>query len=113
MWSSRAASAASYTVAGSELRLTIPPEHGLWCPGEHDPMRVRASVRSLLRGGREHDRTAAPVRVPLDVSEFHVYTADWQPGRVDFFIDGEHRKTVRQAPDYAMQMMIAVFVRGG
>jgi hypothetical protein len=28
---------------------------------------------------------------------------------VDFLIDGERIKTVDQAPDYPMQMMIAVF----
>ena len=32
MWSSREQSAANYEVAGSELRLTIPAEQGLWCP---------------------------------------------------------------------------------
>ncbi len=45
----------------------------------------------------------------IDVAELHVYAADWRPGRVDFLIDGEHVKTVEQAPDYPMQMMVAVF----
>ena len=45
----------------------------------------------------------------IDVAEFHVYAADWRPGRVDFLVDGEHVKTVHQAPDYPMQMMVAVF----
>jgi len=54
------------------------------------------------------DEFAAP-RVPIDVAEFHVFAADWQPGRVDFLIDGQHVKTVYQAPDYPMQMMVAVF----
>jgi beta-glucanase (GH16 family) len=48
-------------------------------------------------------------RVAIDVREHHVYAADWRPGRVDFLIDGEHVKTVGQAPDYPMQMMVAVF----
>ena len=43
------------------------------------------------------------------MTEFHVYAAHWQPGRVDFSIDGEHVQHVGQAPDYPMQMMIAVF----
>jgi beta-glucanase (GH16 family) len=47
--------------------------------------------------------------VAIDVADFHVYAADWRPGRVDFLIDGEHVKTVHQAPDYPMQMMVAVF----
>jgi hypothetical protein len=203
-WSSRAQSAATYEVTGSELRLTIPAEQGLWCAEEHEePLRVsgvqsgvfsgdvgstvgqqpfhdgqvvrerqptqwgwtpyhgvlevrarmQLSPRSMASvwmvgledeparcgeicvfevfgealatdGGRP---TAAvgmgvhPFRDPsltdefaaeplaIDVAEFHVYAADWRPGRVDFLVDGEHVRTVHQAPDYPMQMMIAVF----
>jgi hypothetical protein len=203
-WSSRADSAATYAVTGSDLRLTIPPEQGLWCAGDHDPplrvsgvqsgvfsgevgstigqqpfrdgavvrelqpaqwgwtpeyglLEVRArmdlSPRSMAAvwmvgleqeptrsaeicvfevfgDALQHDggRPTAAVgmgvhpfrdpaitddfdasRVAIDVSEFHVYAADWRPGRVDFLIDGERIRTVHQAPDYAMQMMVAVF----
>jgi hypothetical protein len=48
-------------------------------------------------------------RLAIDVADFHVYGADWRPGRVAFLVDGEHVKTVHQAPDYPMQMMVAVF----
>jgi Glycosyl hydrolases family 16 len=51
----------------------------------------------------------AALRVAIDVAEPHRYAADWRPGRVDFLIDGEHVMTVDQAPDYPMQMMVAVF----
>jgi beta-glucanase (GH16 family) len=54
------------------------------------------------------DEFDAP-RMDIDVREHHVYAADWQPGRVDWFVDGEHVRTVRQAPAYPMQMMVAVF----
>jgi hypothetical protein len=203
MWSSQAQSAATYAVVGSELRLTVPPEHGLWCPDDHDPLRVsgiqsgvfsgpvgstigqqpfrdgavvrefqptqwgwtprygllevrarmRLSPRSMaavwmvgledeptrcaeicilevfgealeVEGGRPTaavgmgvhpfrdpaitDEFAAE-RVAIDVAEFHAYAADWRPGGVDFLIDGQHVKTVEQAPDYPMQMMVAVF----
>jgi beta-glucanase (GH16 family) len=54
------------------------------------------------------DEFAAP-RVAIDVTEFHLYAADWRPGRVDFLVDGSHVRSVEQAPDYPMQMMIAVF----
>ena len=203
-WSSRAESAATYTVDGSELRLTIPPEQGLWCRDEHKPalrvsgiqsgvfsgdvgstvgqqpfrdglvvceaqrahwgwtpeyglLEVRArldlsprSMASVWMIGLEQEPTrsaeicifevfgdaletdgedpAAAVgrglhpfrdpaitdefdapRMAIDVAEFHVYAADWRPGRVDFLIDGQHVKTVEQAPDYPMQMMVAVF----
>jgi hypothetical protein len=187
-WSSRAESAATYAIAGSELRLTIPSEQGLWCPGDHDPLRVSGIQSGVFSGpvgstiGQQpvHDgalvrefqptqwgwtphygvleirarmdispRSMAAVwmvgledepdrcgeicifevfgdapravgmgvhpfrdpalteewdapQVAIDVREHHVYAADWRPGRVDFTIDGEHVKTVGQAPDYPM-----------
>jgi hypothetical protein len=203
MWSSRAASAATYAVESSELRLTIPPEHGLWCPGDHEPLRVSGLQSGVFSGpvgstiGQQPFRDGAVVRefqpeqwgwtphygllevrarmqlsprsmaavwmvgledeptrcaeicvfevfgdalrveeggptaavgmgvhpfrdpaindefaaerMAIDVTEFHVYAADWQPGRVDFLVDGAAVKTVHQAPDYPMQMMVAVF----
>ena len=203
-WSSRAQSAATYEVTGSELRLTIPPGQGLWCAEEHEePLRVSGiqsgvfsgavgstvgqqpfragqvvrerqptqwgwtphhgvlevrarmelSARSMASvwmvgledeparcgeicvfevfgdavahdGGRPSAAVGMgvhPFRDPaltdefaaeplaIDVADFHVYAADWRPGRVDFLVDGEHVKTVHQAPDYPMQMMLAVF----
>ena len=200
MWSSRAESAATYEVIGSELRLTISPEQGLWCGDSHEPplrvsgiqsgvfsgevgstsgqqpfrdglvvrelqpahwgwtphyglLEVRArmdlgprSMASVWMVGIEDrpersgeicifevfgdaleagvaavgagvhpfrdpaltDEFDAP-RMPIDVSEPHVYAADWRAGRVDFLIDGRPVKTVHQAPDYPMQMMVAVF----
>jgi hypothetical protein len=203
-WSSRADSAATYEVAASELRLTIPADHGLWCAEDHQPplrvsgiqsgvfsgevgsttgqqpyrdgvvvrefqpahwgwtphyglLEVRARVdlspRSMaavwmvgledepersaeicifevfgealasedgaataavgmgvhpFRDPAITDEFAAP-QVAIDVTEPHIYVADWRPGRVDFLIDGERVNTVHQAPDYPMQMMVAVF----
>ena len=203
-WSSRAESAATYAVTGSELRLTIPADQGLWCPEDHDPplrvsgiqsgvfsgalgstigqqpfrdgavvrefqpaqwgwtpeygllevrARMEVSPRSMAAvwmvgledeparsaeicifevfgdalecgGGTPTaavgmgvhpfrdpaivDEFAAP-RLAIDVADFHVYAADWQPGRVDFIVDGDHVGSVEQAPTYPMQMMIAVF----
>jgi Glycosyl hydrolases family 16 len=203
MWSSRTESAATYEVAGSELRLTIPPGQGLWCEEDHDPPLRVSGIQSGVYSGevattagqqpfreglivREHqpahwgwtprygllevraridlsprsmagvwmsgledvpersaeillfevfgdavaegDGPSAAVgmglrpfrdpaitdsfdapRVEIDVTEHHVYAADWRSGRVDFLVDGERLKTVEQAPDYPMQMMVAVF----
>jgi Glycosyl hydrolases family 16 len=204
-WSSRAESAATYEVAGSELRLKIPPEQGIWCAGDHEPplrvsgvqsgvfsgpagstvgqqpyrdglvvreaqtvrwgwtprygrIEVRArmdlSPRSMaavwvvgvedepgrsaeicvfevfgdaLAIGEDGGRTAAigmgvhpfrdpaiaddfaAERVALDVSEAHVYAADWRPDGIDFLVDEAVVRSVAQAPDYPMQMMVAVF----
>jgi hypothetical protein len=47
--------------------------------------------------------------VELDVREPHVYAADWQPGRVEFSVDGRTMKIVEQAPAYPVQAMLAVF----
>ncbi|RSM49811.1 glycoside hydrolase family 16 [Actinoplanes sp. ATCC 53533] len=50
-WSSRASAAATYAVAGGELRLSIPPEQGLWCEDLHDgPLRV-SGVQSASFSG--------------------------------------------------------------
>jgi beta-glucanase (GH16 family) len=54
------------------------------------------------------DDFAAP-RLELDVAEPHTYTAEWQPGRVDFHVDGAHVRSVSPSPAYPMQMMVAVF----
>src|SRR5918995_255431 len=64
-WSSRAESAATYTVEGSELRLTIPCEQGLWCADTHDdpPLRV-SGVQSGERSGQQPFRDGQRVREP-------------------------------------------------
>jgi glycosyl hydrolase family 16 len=53
------------------------------------------------------DFAAAPRA--LDVRDFHVYAADWGPRAVSFVIDSECVQRVSQAPDYPMQLEIAVF----
>jgi hypothetical protein len=188
-WSSRAESAATYAIAGSELRLTIPADQGLWCADDHDPPLRVSGVQSGLTTGQQPFREGLVVReqqptqwgwtpeygvlevrarmdlsprsmasvwmvgledrpercgeicvfevfgdapsavgmgihpfrdpsltdefeaprLEIDAAEPHVYAADWRPGRVDFVVDGQHVKTVRQAPAYPMQMMVAVF----
>ena len=54
------------------------------------------------------DDFAAP-RLAIDVTEFHVYAADWRPaGWTSSWMAGTCER-VHQAPDYPMQMMVAVF----
>jgi glycosyl hydrolase family 16 len=199
-WSSRAEAAATYALTRDGLRLSLPPDHGLWCPDRHrPPLRVSAvqsgnwsgpvgstqaqqpfregltvreeqppfwgftphfgrievelsatiGPRSMfsawmvglelepedcgeicvvevfgdtLRDGQaglgcgikkiadprlEQEFSADPR--PLDVRERHVYAVDWQPGRVEFFLDGEHVRTAEQAPDYPMQLILGLF----
>jgi hypothetical protein len=195
-WSSRALSAATYEVAGSELRLGIPPGQGVWCEADHEPpirvsgvqsgvfsgpagstvgqqpfrdgqvvreeqpamwgwapeygrIEVRArmelsprSMASVWMVGLEREPEQSgeicvfevfgdaptavgsgvhPFRDPaltdefdapgieIDVEQFHVYGVDWRPGAVEFDVDGELVRRLEQAPDYSMQMMVAVF----
>ena len=199
-WSSRAESAATHSVRGSELRLSIPVDQPLWCADLHDePLRVSCiqsgsfagppgstigqlpfrddlvvreaqptmwgytprygqievrmrgviTARSMFAfwmsgiedrpersgeicvaevfGDTVHDGSAAvgigvrqfrdPALVgefaaeplEIDVSEFHTYGVDWQPGSLAFTVDGEVVRRLDQAPDYPMQLMIGVF----
>ncbi|MEU4419165.1 glycoside hydrolase family 16 protein [Actinoplanes sp. NPDC024001] len=195
-WSSRAASRATYTVGGGELRLSIPVEQPLWAEGIHEtPLRVSGiqsanfsgpvgstvggqpfrtgltvqeeqpelwgytplygrleirmravlSPRSMaafwLAGIEDRPERSAEICVmevfgtaphefgmglhafrdpavteewgtvtlPVDVAEFHTYAVDWQPGSLEFSVDGSVVKRVAQAPDYPMQLEIAVF----
>lgn len=45
----------------------------------------------------------------IDVTDFHVYGADWKKDRVDFYIDGKKVRTILQSPAYPMQLMLGVY----
>ncbi|KAA1398156.1 glycoside hydrolase family 16 protein [Aeromicrobium ginsengisoli] len=50
-WSSRAESAATYDLADSELRLSIPADQGLWCHDSHPtPLRVSGIQSGAFSG---------------------------------------------------------------
>ena len=53
------------------------------------------------------------VHLPIDVTEFHDYAAEWTPEQVSFLVDGEVVKVVRQSPSYPMQFMLDVFAFPG
>ncbi|BCJ53333.1 hypothetical protein Asp14428_48080 [Actinoplanes sp. NBRC 14428] len=78
-WSSREASAATYTVSGGELRLSIPPEQGLWCEGVHDgPLRVSGIQSASFSGPVGSTVGGQPFRdgllVAYEEPEFRGYT---------------------------------------
>ena len=50
-WSSRAESAATFAVERSLLRLTIPPDQGLWCAAEHRPPLRASGIQSGVFSG--------------------------------------------------------------
>ena len=51
----------------------------------------------------------AQERVEIDARELHVYAAEWTPGGVAWFVDGDEIKRTTQSPDYPMQLMIDVY----
>lgn len=51
------------------------------------------------------------VELPIDISEFHVYAAEWTPTHIDFFVDNQLIRTVHQSPGYPMQFMLGIYER--
>ena len=49
------------------------------------------------------------VRLPIDVWVVHDYAAEWTRERVDFLVDGRVVKTVEQAIDYPMTLMLSLY----
>ena len=79
-WSSRAQSAASYTVADSELRLTISTDQGLWCPEDHEaPLRVSGIQSGVFSGAVGSTVGQQPFREGLVVREHQPAQWGWTP----------------------------------
>jgi Glycosyl hydrolases family 16 len=79
-WSSRAESAATYAVAGSELRLTIPPDQGLWCAEDHEPpLRVSGIQSGVFSGEVGSTVGQQPFRDGAVVREFQPAQWGWTP----------------------------------
>jgi glycosyl hydrolase family 16 len=49
------------------------------------------------------------VSLSIDVREPHDYAVEWSAGRCVFSVDGENVKTVDEAPDYPMQLMLGIY----
>ena len=49
------------------------------------------------------------VELAIDANQPHWYAADWQRDRVDLYVDEQLVKTVDQAPDYPMQVMLSLY----
>jgi len=47
--------------------------------------------------------------VEVDAAGYHIYAADWSPGRVTFFVDHVPVRSIEQSPDYPMQLMLGVY----
>jgi hypothetical protein len=102
-WSSRAESAATYEVAGWELRLTIPPEQGIWCAGDHEPpLRVSGVQSGVFSGPAGSTVGQQPYRAGLVVREAQAVRWGWTPryGRIE----------VRARMDLTPRSMAAVWM---
>ncbi len=79
-WSSRAESAATYSVADSRLTLSIPPEQGLWCAGDHTPaLRVSGMQSGSWSGPVGSTLGQQPFRAGQTVREEQPAFWGWTP----------------------------------
>jgi len=79
-WSSRAETAATYAIADSCLRLSIPPEQGLWCAHDHSPpMRVSGIQSGNFSGPVGSTVGQQPYRDGVTVREQQEPFWGWTP----------------------------------
>ncbi|WP_309504603.1 MULTISPECIES: glycoside hydrolase family 16 protein [Nocardioides] len=85
VWSSTAASAATYAVSNGRLVLRIPPEQGLWCAGDHEPpLRVSGIQSGAYSGPVGSTRGQQRFREGQVVREAQPRFEGWLPaGRVE------------------------------
>jgi Glycosyl hydrolases family 16 len=104
-WSSRAQSAATHAVEGSELRLTIPTDQGIWCAEEHQPpLRVSGVQSGVFSGEVGSTVGQQPFREGLLVREHQPAQWGWTPqyGRLE----------VRARMDLSPRSMASVWMVG-
>lgn len=85
-WSSRAESAATWSVRAGELHLTIPPDQARWCPDLHDePLRVSCVQTGSFSGPVGSAVGQQPFADGLVVREEQPPSWGWTPlyGRVE------------------------------
>jgi hypothetical protein len=81
-WSSRAETAATYTIRDSCLHLTIPPHQGLWCAGDHTPpIRVSGIQSGNFSGPVGSTIGQQPYREGLTVREQQETFWGWTPNQ--------------------------------
>lgn len=47
--------------------------------------------------------------VPIDVRDWHVYSADWTPERIAWYVDDRLVRVVEQSATYPMQLMLGLY----
>lgn len=91
-WRSSATTRATYEVRDSCLRLSIPPDQGIWCEGDHNPrMRVSAIQSGNCSGPVGSTVGQQPYREGLTVREEQQPFWGWTPhfGSIEMRARGE------------------------
>jgi Glycosyl hydrolases family 16 len=79
-WSSRELTAATYDLRDSRLRLTIPPDQGVWCADDHSPpIRVSGIQSGNFSGPVGSTVGQQPYRDGLTVKEAQPTAWGWTP----------------------------------
>lgn len=95
------------------------PANGSWPPEidimEHlgdQPNRVFLTVHWLSSTGYQADGSA--ITGPDFTNGWHTYAVNWQPNRIDWYVDGVLRKTVRGSvvPHKSMEMIFDLAIGG-
>jgi hypothetical protein len=104
-WSSRESSRATYDVASSVLRLSIPTTQGLWCGDRHaPPLRTSTIASGLYAGPLGSTVGQQPFADGLTVSEEQDPFRGW-------LVEGG-RLTVRARADLTARSMVSVWLTG-
>ncbi|HYF74819.1 MAG TPA: glycoside hydrolase family 16 protein [Nocardioides sp.] len=105
VWSSTAASAATYTIDNSCLTLTIPPAQGLWCAGDHEPPLRVSGIQSGAWSG--------PVGSPLGQQRYREGLAVREAqDRFEGWLPFSGRVAVRCAMTLSPRSMAALWLSG-
>lgn len=104
-WSSREASRATYAVAESVLRLTVPVDQPLWCPDLHpDPLRVSGIASGGHSGPVGSTTGGQPFLAGQTVCEEQPRLEGWLPSRGEV--------AVRCRMELSHRSMAAVWLSG-
>jgi hypothetical protein len=73
------------------------------------PERSRVNVGVKAHNDPRLTPDMEAVELELDATDWHTYSAEWNPERVRFFVDDRLVRTVHQRIDYPLQLMVDLF----
>jgi hypothetical protein len=45
----------------------------------------------------------------IDATKFNIYAAEWTPNKIDFYVNNQKVRTIKQSPSYEMQLMLNIY----